>query len=106
MSSGVHRARDRRENEEWLAELDRLADTLELGGEARTVAEEVFLSSAPDADRSKRAAVAASVYAASLVAGDQRSQGTVADAAGVSRLTVQSRWKDLLDEAGLRAPDW
>jgi len=102
----VHRARDRREHEAALAELNRVADALELGGEARTVAEEVFLSSAPDAERSERAVVAASVYAGSLVAGDQRSQGAVAEAAGVSRLTVQSRWKDLLEEAGLQAPDW
>jgi len=60
----------------------------------------------PEADRSKRAAVAASLYAGSLVAGDRRSQGAVAEAVGVSRLTVQGRWKDLLDDAGLEPPDW
>jgi hypothetical protein len=30
----------------------------------------------------------------------------VAEAVGVSRLSVQQRWKDLLEEAGLEAPDW
>jgi transcription initiation factor TFIIIB Brf1 subunit/transcription initiation factor TFIIB len=48
----------------------------------------------------------ASVYAGALVAGERRSQREVADAVGVSRLTVQARWKDLLDEAGLEPPGW
>lgn len=103
----MHRARDRLENEEWLAELQTAADRLDLGDEARTYAEELFLSAAGDLeDRSKRAVVAASLYAAALVAGERRSQRAVADAADVSRLTVQSRWKDLLDGAGLDPPAW
>jgi hypothetical protein len=102
----VYSARDRVENEEWLRELQAAADHLELGADARTCAVDLFLSSVPEADRSKRAAVAASLYAGSLVAGDRRSQGAVAEAVGVSRLTVQGRWKDLLDDAGLEPPDW
>lgn len=102
----MYSARDRVDNEEWLAELQRAADALELGPEARSVAEDLYLSSVPEQDRSKRAAVAASLYAASLVAGEGRSQGAVADATGVSRLTVQSRWKGLLEDAGLDAPGW
>ncbi|MEF8830568.1 MAG: transcription initiation factor IIB family protein [Halobacteriales archaeon] len=102
----MYRASDRTDNEDWLAELGAAADSLELSGEARSIAEEVFLSSVPDRDRSKRAVVAASLYAGALVAGEQRSQSSVADAAGVSRLTVQQRWKDVLENAGLRAPEW
>jgi transcription initiation factor TFIIIB Brf1 subunit/transcription initiation factor TFIIB len=102
----VYSARDRRENEAWLAELGAAADALELDGETRSVAEELFLSSVPESDRSKRAALAASLYAATLVAGDERSQSAVADAADVSRLTIQQRWKDLLENAGLEAPGW
>lgn len=102
----MYSARDRVDNEEWLAELQRAADALELGTEARSVAEDLFLSSVPEQDRSKRAAVAASLYAASLVAGEGRSQGAVADVAGVSRLTVQNRWKELLEDAGLEPPRW
>ncbi len=103
----MYRARDRVENERWLAELAAAADRLDLGGEARSYAEDLFLSAAGDLDdRSKRAVVAASLYAGGLVAGDRRSQGAVAEAADVSRLTVQSRWKDLLEEAGLEAPGW
>jgi transcription initiation factor TFIIIB Brf1 subunit/transcription initiation factor TFIIB len=102
----VYSARDRRENEAWLAELGAAADALELDGETRSVAEELFLSSVPESDRSKRAAMAASLYAATLVAGDERSQSAVADAADVSRLTIQQRWKDLLENAGLEAPGW
>jgi transcription initiation factor TFIIIB Brf1 subunit/transcription initiation factor TFIIB len=60
----------------------------------------------PAGDRSNRATLAASLYAAGLGAGDQRSQGDVADAADVSRITVQGQWKELLEEAGLDAPDW
>jgi transcription initiation factor TFIIIB Brf1 subunit/transcription initiation factor TFIIB len=102
----VYSARDRRENEAWLAELGAAADALELDGETRSVAEELFLSSVPESDRSKRAAMAASLYAATLVAGDERSQSAVSDAADVSRLTIQQRWKDLLENAGLEAPGW
>lgn len=103
----MYRARDRVENEEWLADLQAAADRLELGPEARTYAEDLFLSAAGDLeDRSKRAVVAASLYAGALVAGDRRSQQAVADAADVSRLTVQSRWKELLEGAGLEPPGW
>ena len=102
----MYTARDRVENEEWLAELNATADALELDAETRSVAEDVFLSSVPEEERSKRATMAASLYAAGLVAGEQRSQGTVADAADVSRITVQGHWKELLERAGLDAPDW
>lgn len=102
----MYTGRDRLDNEEWLEELQRVADALGLSAETRTVAEDVFLSSVPDGERSKRAAMAASLYAAGLVAGDQRSQGAVAEAADVSRITIQGRWKELLEGAGLDAPDW
>ncbi len=102
----MYRAGDRVDNEEWLAELQAAADRLDLEGEARTYAEDLFLTSVPDSDRSKRARLAASLYAGALVAGDRRSQGAVAEAAGVSRITVQQRWKDLLERAGLEPPSW
>ena len=102
----MYSARDRVENEDWLAELQRAADTLELGPETRSVAEDLFLSSIPDQDRSKRAAIAASLYAASLIAGDGRTQTTVAEATGVTRLTIQNRWKTTLEQAGLDPPNW
>jgi transcription initiation factor TFIIIB Brf1 subunit/transcription initiation factor TFIIB len=104
--TGVYRARDQVENEEWLATIDDAAERLALSSEARSRATDLFLSTMPDADRSKQATVAASLYAGALIAGDRRSQSTVADAAGVSRLTVQQRWKDLLEEAGLEPPSW
>lgn len=102
----MHSARDRLEYESWLEELDRIADRLELSTEARSVAVDLFLADVPEKDRSKRAALAASVYAASLVAGEGVSQGAVADAADVSRLSIQSRWKDVLETAGLEPPGW
>jgi transcription initiation factor TFIIIB Brf1 subunit/transcription initiation factor TFIIB len=104
----VYSGRDRVEHEAWLAELQEAADRLELGAGARTCAEDLFLTAASDVDaeRSKRAVLAASVYAGSLVAADRRSQGAVADAVGVSRLTVQQRWKALLEQAGLEPPGW
>jgi len=102
----MYRASDEVENADWLADLERAADGLELGTEARSLARDVFLSTVPAADRSKPPALAASLYVGALVAGEQRSQGDVADAVGVSRLAVQQRWKRQLEAAGLEAPDW
>lgn len=106
VSRDVYRARDELENAEWLSDLETAADRLDLDSAARSRARDVFLSTVPRADRSKPAALAASLYVGALVAGDERSQGTVADAIGVSRLAVQQRWKDQLEAAGLDAPDW
>lgn len=102
----MYRASDRLKNERWLAELQQAADGLALESEARSTAEDLFLSNVPETDRSKRAAIAASLYAGGLIAGDRRSQGAVADAVGVTRLTVQKRWKPLLEDAGLEPPTW
>lgn len=102
----MYRASDRLQNERWLADLGRAADDLGLESEARSIAEDLFLSTVPEAERSKPAAIAASLYAGGLIAGDRRSQGTVADAVGVTRLTVQQRWKPLLEDAGFEPPTW
>lgn len=102
----MYRAGDAVEEAEWLTELDRVADRLDLDSEARSTAQDLFLNGVPEEERSKPAALAAAVYAGSLVAGDQRSQTAVAEAADVSRLSVQGRWKDLLAEAGLEPPSW
>jgi transcription initiation factor TFIIIB Brf1 subunit/transcription initiation factor TFIIB len=102
----VYRARDRVEHEAWLARIDRAADSLELGAEARSNAVDLFLTHVPDADRSKPAAAAASLYAGALLAGEERSQSTVAETMGVSRLSVQQRWKELLADAGFDPPSW
>jgi len=102
----VYRARDQVANERWLAELEHAAEALDLGSNARERATDLFLSTVPAENRSKRAVLAASLYAGALIAGDRRSQGAVAEAAGVSRLTVQKRWKPLLEEAGLEPPTW
>ncbi|ADJ14949.1 cyclin family protein [Halalkalicoccus jeotgali] len=102
----MYRASDRVRNERWLAALGRAADDLDMGSDARSTAEDLFLSTAPDAERSKPAAIAASLYAGGLIAGDRRSQGAVAEAVGVTRLTVQKRWKPLLETAGLEPPTW
>lgn len=102
----MYRARDHVENEEWLARIDEAAERLDLGGEVKSRAADLFLSTVPETDRSKRAAVAASLYTGALIVGDRRSQSAVAEAVGVSRLTVQNRWKELLEEAGLEPPNW
>jgi len=102
----VYRASDELDNAEWLAALETAADRLELETDARTHAREVFLSTVPDAERSKRAKLAASIYVGALIAGEQRSQQAVADAVGVSRMSVQQHWKEQLEATGLEAPDW
>jgi transcription initiation factor TFIIIB Brf1 subunit/transcription initiation factor TFIIB len=102
----MYRARDEFANEEWLAELDAAADELSLDGTARERAADLFLSTVPERERSKRAVLAASLYAGALIAGDRRSQSAVAETVGVARLTVQKRWRDVLEESGLDAPKW
>jgi transcription initiation factor TFIIIB Brf1 subunit/transcription initiation factor TFIIB len=102
----MYRASDRVEHDEWLGEIEAAAETLDLDTEARSHAVDLFLSTLPDEDRSKRASMAASVYVGALVAGEERSQSAVADATGVSRLTIQQRWKDLIESVGFDAPDW
>jgi transcription initiation factor TFIIIB Brf1 subunit/transcription initiation factor TFIIB len=102
----MYRASDELDNEAHLDRLQAAADRLDLGTEARSRATDVFLSNLPDDDRSKPATMAASLYVGALVAGEQRSQGSVAEAVGVSRLSVQQHWKELLEASGLDAPSW
>jgi transcription initiation factor TFIIIB Brf1 subunit/transcription initiation factor TFIIB len=102
----MYRARDRVDNEEWVARLTRAADELDLGSEARSNAVDLFLSNAPEEDRSKPAVAAAGLYAGALIAGEERSQGSVAAAMDVTRLSVQNRWKKLLEASGFRPPEW
>jgi len=102
----VYRARDRVDEEEWLSVLEDAAATLGVSEDVRTTARDLYLSAVPENERSKPPVVAAGLYAAALVEGEQRSQSAVADAVGVSRVAVQQRWKELLRGAGLEAPSW
>lgn len=102
----MYRASDRIEHDSWLSEIETAAETLDLGTQSRSHAVDLFLSTVPDDDRSKKATMAASIYVGALLAGEERSQTAVAEATDVSRLTIQKRWKDLLEHAGLDAPDW
>ena len=102
----MYRASDEVANAEWLAALEGAADRLDLPSETRTRAADLFLSTVPEGERSKRPALAAALYVATLATGEGRSQGDVADAVGVSRLSVQQRWKELMAEAGLEPPSW
>ncbi|WP_144902815.1 transcription initiation factor IIB family protein [Halobellus captivus] len=102
----MYSARDRVDNDEWLTRIERAADRLGLGSEARSVAADLFLSEIPDEERSKRAVAAASLYAGALIAGEERPQSRVADAMDVSRLSVQQHWKPILESAGFRPPSW
>lgn len=102
----MYRAKDAVENEDWLTAIQEAGQELELDPDVVSTAKDMFLSSVPDEDRSKNAMAAASLYAAALVSGDQRPQGRVAEAMGVSRLSVQGHWKELVDNAGFDAPGW
>lgn len=102
----MYRASDRVAEARWIEHIEAAADELGVGDEARSAAVELFLSETPEGERSKPAVAAASLYAGALIAGEGRSQAAVADAAGVSRLSVQNRWKPLLEAAGLTPPDW
>jgi transcription initiation factor TFIIIB Brf1 subunit/transcription initiation factor TFIIB len=102
----MYRASDRVANEQWLAELEEAAASLDLAEATSARGADLFLSSVPEDDRSKRPVLAASLYVATLAEGERRSQQAVADAVGVSRLSVQQRWKELLEDAGLEPPGW
>lgn len=102
----MYLASDQFEHAGWLDDLEAAADTLDLSGETRSHAGDLFLSNVPDNDRSKPAMLGACLYAGALVAGEQPTQSEVADAVGVSRLAVQQRWKPLVESVGLDAPDW
>jgi transcription initiation factor TFIIIB Brf1 subunit/transcription initiation factor TFIIB len=102
----MYRASDRVDNEEWIARLEAACAELDLDDEACATATDLFLSGIPDEERSKPATAAAGLYAAALIRGQERSQSAVADAMGVSRLSVQSNWKSLLEAAGFSPPTW
>ena len=102
----MYSARERVENEEWIEKLHEVAEAIDLDADARSTAVDLFLSNLPEEERSKRAVLAASLYAGALIESDARSQGVVADAAGVARLTIQQRWKEILREAGMEPPSW
>ncbi len=102
----MYRARDQVDNAEWLEELEAAVGELELSDDARSYATDLFLSANPDEERSKRPVLAASLYAGALIAGEERSQTVVAEVFGVSRFSIQQRWKDLIDSAGFTVPRW
>ena len=102
----MYSAKDRRDNAEWIEVIEAAVAELDLDDETRSVAVDLFLSDVPEADRSKPAAIAASVYAATLIAGDGRTQTAVAEAVGVSRISVQQRWQERLEQAGMEPPSW
>jgi transcription initiation factor TFIIIB Brf1 subunit/transcription initiation factor TFIIB len=102
----VYRASDERANADWLESLDEAADRLDVGSEARSRAADAFLSTVPEGERSKPARLAAALYVGTLAAGEERPQGEVADAVGVSRLSVQQHWKEMLPAVGLEPPGW
>ncbi|SEH46904.1 Transcription factor TFIIB repeat-containing protein [Halopenitus malekzadehii] len=102
----MYRASDHVANEEWIDRIDEACATLDLGDDVRSTAVDLFLSNVPDADRSKATVAAASLYAAALIHGQERPQSAVADAMSVTRLSVHTHWKDVLEEAGFTPPSW
>ncbi|WP_426961865.1 transcription initiation factor IIB family protein [Haloparvum alkalitolerans] len=102
----MYRASDRVENDEWVERLEAAADELDLDEETRSTAVDLFLTHVPEAERSKPATAAASLYAAALIGGEERSQSAVAEAMDVTRLSVQGGWKPILESAGFRPPTW
>ena len=102
----MYRARDRVDNAAWIDRIDDACAALDLDADARSTATDLFLSRAPDDEQGKRVVAAASLYAAALIRGQERSQSAVADAMDVSRLSVQQRWKPILEDAGFTPPTW
>jgi len=104
--ASVYPARAHLEERRWVRQIETAATQLEVSQAAQTAAVDLFLSQRPSSDRSKPALAAACLYAGCLISGDGRSQGAVAAAMDVSRLSVQQRWKPLLEDAGFDPPGW
>ncbi|WP_096389337.1 cyclin [Halopenitus persicus] len=102
----MYRASDHVANEKWIDRLGEASDALDLDETVRTTAVDLFLSNVPDAERSKATVAAASLYAAALIRGEERSQSVVADAMSVTRLSVHTHWKTVLEDAGFTPPKW
>ena len=102
----MYRARDRLEHSDWLDRIEEAAQELDLSQSVQSTAADLFLSHIPDAERSKPAVAAASLYAAALIDGEERSQPAVAEVLDVSRLSIQSRWKELVEDSGFQPPSW
>lgn len=102
----MYRASDAKEYQASLETIEAVATDLGLDATTIATARDLFLTVAPDDSRSESALAAASLYAATLLTGDHRAQGTIAEAFGVSRLSVQSNWKSLVEAAGFDAPSW
>ena len=102
----MYPARAHLQEQQWVDTLVTAAEQLGVSQPAQSAAIDLFLSQLPTAERSKPPLVAASLYAGCLITGEGRSQGAVAGAVGVSRLSVQQRWKPLMEDAGFDPPDW
>jgi len=102
----MYRASDRVANEEWIGQLTAAGESLGLDEDAVSTATDLFLTHASDTDREKSTVAAASLYAAALIRGQERSQVDVAAAMDVTRLSVQQHWKPILEGAGFEPPSW
>lgn len=102
----MYRASDRVANEDWIERLADAGESLDLDDDAVSTATDLFLTHAPDDGRSKSTIAAASLYAAALIRGQERSQTAIAEAMDVTRLSVQQHWKPILAEAGFQPPSW
>ena len=102
----MYKARDHIKQSKWISEIERVAMELDLGQNTKSYAIEIYLYNIPEKDRSKPAAVATGIYVGALIAGEERSQQEIADAMNVSRLTIQSRWKNTLEISGFKPPTW
>lgn len=102
----MYRASDHRAEADAIDALEAAGERLELDEPTVRRARDLYLSNRPDSERSRDAVIATALYVAGRTTGETRSQGAVAEACGVSRLTVQQRWRELLAAAGFETPDW
>ena len=88
------------------AYVPQFASTLEVTDETERLARELLdVATAVGAHSGKSPAglAAAALYAAARLTNESLTQGTVADAAGVSRVTIRNRYQELLDVYGEEA---
>ena len=86
--------------------VSRFASGLGLTGDVQTKAIELLTEAAEKgltSGRGPTGTAAAAIYIASVLCGERRTQHEVADAAGVTEVTVRNRFKELSRELGLDA---
>ena len=84
--------------------ISRFCSELKLSGEVQTKAMEILKDASEKeltSGRGPTGVAAASIYIASILCNERRTQREVADIAGVTEVTIRNRYKELTEKLGI-----